>query len=156
MFKCNSVLLAIFLSIAGVGAFSFGQNKENSAITYKKSCDVCVYEKIEAELAGVCVGRVEFGYQIPENGGAPKLENCRIHILEVDSNHRSKGIGTALLSGALERMAARGALSISWQSSPFGDKHLTQEQLNAFYTRRGGVNDGTNHFVYTVRPVAQE
>ncbi len=155
MFKLYRVSLPIFLLITSFGSLSFGQNKENNAITYKKSCDTCVYEKIEAEAAGICVGRIEFGYQIPENGGTPKVENCRIHILEVDPDYRNKGIGTDLFKAAIEKMVAKGALTISWQASPFGDKHLTQEQLNAFYTRRGGVNEGNNHFVFTMHPVAQ-
>jgi GNAT superfamily N-acetyltransferase len=106
-------------------------------------------EMIEAYEGDVYVGRIEFSYQTDVE--QHKAKNCMINMLAVDAPYRNKGIGKKLLHQAFAIMEQRGAERIAWISAPLELKALTQQQLNAFYTRQGGVNTGGNMFEYRIK-----
>lgn len=109
-------------------------------------------EEIRAcdEEADSLAGTISFFYRADAS-------DCYIARLLVKDNYREKGLGTELGKRVLFRLINIGCREVRWQAHPFM-RNLTQEQLNAFYAKRGAKrqNDSDyNDFVYKIGPFAK-
>jgi GNAT superfamily N-acetyltransferase len=111
------------------------------------SCEIEAYESVH-EKRGARAGKIDYSYIVRVDD----TNDCSINRLLVEEAFRNKGIGTKLLKIAIGKMVNHGCEEVRWYAYPFRG-NLTQEQLNAFYSKRGGVKlNDENEFAYKLGP----